>query len=421
MAFSLPFLSVAKKGIEMKVLHLFASLFFFMWAATGGAANITCTASTSNSVANSAPISAWTSIDKPYELPPVNVVIGRLINDYTILYQVSMVQLGIVYANCTGGAVSSYYTLIDEGLEVVNTIAGDIIYKTSTPGIGISIANKFNHAGGYQQVKPYPNKILWSTDGISGVGNFGEIKIWKIPGAIPLKPGPISFTGPKVATIAVASGANNIIGTSDRLIDSKAWIGMSRIISGSATFISGTCELEGGHKQVQMGTFTGGSQSPWVDASFKLKCPNAFGYGGSAGISNSSPFDASGATSKYPNKQLNGPVRLQLIPRHGEFGNGNGIINLDGTGPTGYGIQLAWGDVSAQGTGAPARPVPFNQWILANSLNAAYRSGNYAINLPAITAGQDGTIKMAARFVRTSGTARGGSARAIVELIASYD
>lgn len=89
-------------------------------------------------------------------------------------------------------------------------------------------------------------------------------------------------------------------------------------------------------------------------------------------------------------------------------------------GATGCGIQLACGDAASQGRGTPAKSVLLNTLQGANTINSAYRSTAYLVGDPVIPAGTDGTIKMAARYIRTSGTVQPGTANASIEVIASY-
>jgi hypothetical protein len=57
----------------------------------------------------------------------------------------------------------------------------------------------------------------------------------------------------------------------------------SATVSGSISFVPGTCNFT--NKTVEMGTYTRSelaNNSPWVNASFTLNCPEAWGYGSTA-------------------------------------------------------------------------------------------------------------------------------------------
>ncbi|HDZ8011987.1 TPA: hypothetical protein RUS85_002594, partial [Citrobacter amalonaticus] len=64
-------------------------------------------------------------------------------------------------------------------------------------------------------------------------------------------------------------------------------------------------------------------------------------------------------------------------------------------------------------------PVILNSYVDAHSLNAAFSDQSTPINGNGFTGG-DNTIKMAARYIRTSGDAAPGPANAVVQVIATY-
>jgi len=112
--------------------------------------------------------------------------------------------------------------------------------------------------------------------------------------------------------------------------------------------------------------------SSWKDASFRLICPDAHGYGGVTAMNNAgqSPFGPGPETS--PNNPQNGRVKLAILPYTAIVDTRRGIIALGGTGATGYGIQLAWGDYLSQAETEPDKPVHFgtSQSVYVSELNA---------------------------------------------------
>ena len=136
-----------------------------------------------------------------------------------------------------------------------------------------------------------------------------------------------------------------------------------------------------------------------------------------------SPFGPGPSTTiMSANSQQNGRVKLAIVPNTAIFDSGRGIIALDGTGATGYGIQLAWGDYLSQNGGEPAKPVHFGtaQSIYASELNPQFRNTETPIDGNGFIGG-DNTIRMAARYVRTDGDVTPGPVCASVEVIANYE
>jgi hypothetical protein len=161
----------------------------------------------------------------------------------------------------------------------------------------------------------------------------------------------------------------------------------------------------------------------WKDASFKLTCADGYGYGGAYNTNQTNPYaypySISPAGSYSANNIKNGRVQINIVPYTGVVDANKGIIALDGTGAQGYGIQLAWGDYSSQTSGEPAKPVMLNTPIDANKLNAGFRAGDTPLGGNGFS-GTDNTIKMAARYVRTTGATASGEANAVVQVIANY-
>lgn len=400
----------------------FASLLCYVTLISSSlAASITCNVSNAYS-------SDWSAIDTPFELnvtqvnaaKNVNITLGTNISDYTVLYTIPRVNISNVSASCSAGT-GLYYTMFSSNYgPAVRTTGSETIYPTSVSGIGISIGSN-NQSD--SPITLYPNVKYWGGAG-NGLGFWLSVKIWKIPGTLPTTTGAISFTGPTLGQLLMSSGNTFTSSDASRLWDNnKGWIASSRVLKGTLMFQPTTCDLVMPSRTVNMGTFDGaGGQSAWKDASFKLNCPNAYGYGGSTTSENSydNPNNVRPNSTITANTIKNNPIRIQIVPRTTPVDINNGIIALDGSGAQGYGIQLAWGDSNVLGSGAPGNPVILNNWALAHSLNSAYSNTAYTIGASAISSSADGTIKMAARYVRTTGPTQAGPANAAVEVIASY-
>lgn len=360
---------------------------------------------------------------KTYQLPPVNVVLSANIPDLTLLYSVTNSFTSRSSPKCSG-EVNWVMTLTDlpAGTTAINH-NGHKIYPTSISGLGISVYNAepSSATGDRLTVPAWPETRFEYLLKSGGMDNWFSVYLWKIPGDLPTTPGPLQFTGPTLKNMFTpAKAADSITTSTYPSQNGRHLIWSSRQFIGSATLINGTCNMQGGSKTVNMGQFSAGSggNSRWVAADFNLQCPNAAGYGGSVDRATESG-DATNGTQKANNVK-NGPLSIKIVPRTSAINATQGIIALDGSGATGYGIQLAWGDAASQGAGTPAKPVQLNTWQGASTINSAYRSTAYPLGNPVISTGADGTIKMAARYIRTSGTVQPGTAKASIEVIASY-
>lgn len=361
-------------------------------------------------------------LGKPFSLASVPLTINASVADYTILYTYASTMAGVSSSSCAGNTdgVELATTLIDLPPGAPLTHDGNIIYPTSIPGLGLSFTSLTgNNVGAV--IKPYPEIVrrgFWISN---GWGLWFNMILWKIPGDLPS--GVLSFTGPTIVQGYVQNTAGNtFVNTSMTYGISPTFFTVtSRILTGSVTLVNGTCELMGGDKQVQLGRLDNEpiiNSSAWTDASFTLKCPKAFGYGGT----NSNYFEGSSAGTNTANTVKNGTVTVNIIPRTEIITRNHrgatigGTIALDGTGAKGYGVQIAWGDFAQQSQDAPAKPVMFNTPVPASQLNSAYGSGPYAFgsDMP------NSEIKMAARFVKT-GPVQPGPAKAAIEVVATYN
>lgn len=376
---------------------------------------------------NCEPVSSqpdWTSMHTNFELKPenVNITVGANLNNWQVIYEMNNIIIGRFYSSCNGWN-NSQYTLINSG-DVAGNYNGDTIYETNVPGIGISI-RAWNSSGVPLKIFPY---AVYGYDAPSQGAIYQiSVKYWKIPGEdIPLNNGEISVTGPEVASI-VGTGAGTIITSSksERILSSDYmyYINNSRVLHGTLIFQPGTCDVEGDDIRVDMGNFddAGKGHSDWKDASFKLICPDAYGYHGSADSQSNAnyPYQLSPSSKITANNMKNGRVQISIVPYTEVIDANNGIIALDGTGAQGYGIQLAWGDYSTQNIVEPTNPVLLNSYVDANLLNSSFLAGDTPIGGNAFSGG-DNTIKMAARYVRTTGDTAPGPANAVVQVIANY-
>jgi hypothetical protein len=379
------------------------------------AAVVTCTGPAKNST---------------FTLPPVNVVLGSNIPDYTALYAIRRSYNVLADLRCDSSWIKLALTLngTTSGDKLPNEPSYDgythKIYPTNIQGLGISVITDEISVGVQRvPVSAWPDfafSFAHAQLSTTAYGNWFSLYLWKIPGNLPA--GSLDFTGPTVEFLIAPNGTDTL-SSSSMVARGTNLVWASMETKGSAALINGTCNIVGGSKIVQLGSYdgSGGGKSEWVDSSFRLSCPNAAGYGGGASLTAGT---SSGLPALVANGSQNGPVRIQIHPRTGIVSGLNApasTIELDGAGARGYGIQLAWGDASTLGTGTPASPVIFDTWIHANTLNpTAYRSTAYPINSAAMTG--DGTIKMAARYVRIPDRdVSGGPAKASVEVIASYE
>ena len=359
----------------------------------------------------------WQKLHTPYELTPstLTMTLGSNIPDWTVLYTVNA-PVGESTGSCDK-VTYMYFTLFTQA-QPIEKHGDDFIYSTNIPGIGISIEESQVHTS----AQPYPSVIYWGATS-EGYGFWATVKFWKIPGNIPMTNGPFTVTGPEAGIVYKYSGYSFTSSESDRITsDSLSYITSSKILTLTMMFQPGTCNIEGDNIKVNIGDYVGGnSYSEWKDANFKLVCQNGMGYNGrvSSGDEYNNPTGLSPSAEVTANNKMNGRVQISVVPYTEVIDANRGIIALDGTGATGYGIQLAWGDYSTQSSTEPTNPVILNSYVDANSLNSGFGAGDTPIGGNAFT-GTDNTIKMAARYIRTTGKAAPGPANAVVQVIANY-
>lgn len=372
----------------------------------------------------------WAQMHSTFDIAAadVNTTLGQNISDWAVLYTAFDVVIGVDSGNCNASGVLDYLTMLTQ-LPSIGHQGSDYIYATDVPGIGISVSGNGGGGSGsgnypYTSMQPYPWAYIPWDHQANGIGFHAIVKYWKIPNQnIPLDAGAITVTGPEYAVIYKKSGNSFTSSDHSRITsDGMAYINGSRIIVGTLIFKPGTCNIEGDNINVEMGDYDGANgASAWKDASFKLICPTAYGYNG--GTKGSSGYSYPFSIHDYSitsNTQKNGKVEISIVPlNNGAIDPNRGIIALDGTGAQGYGIQLAWGDYSTQNATEPVHPVILNSYVDAHSLNSAFSGDLTPFGGNGFTGG-DNTIKMAARYIRTSGDAAPGPANAVVQVIASY-
>lgn len=353
------------------------------------------------------------------------MTVGAKIPDWQVIYS-AFVNIGMDTTSCSSSNTNRYFTFLTQA-QNVGTINGNEIYSTDIPGIGISVSV---YEEGNAAVKPYPS-VLFGGYSQAGSCFWATVTYWKIPGEIPMNSGSITVTGPDAAYLKMSPGNTFTSSQADKITsDGQAYISSSRILTLTMLFQPGTCNIEGDNVKVNMGEYDGaGGHSAWKDASFKLLCPNGMGYGGGAAGDLKGNPEQDGYHYPYSlptdsaitaNNMKNGRVTISIVPYTEVIDANKGIIALDGTGAQGYGIQLAWGDYSSQNEVEPSNPVVLNSYVAANSLNSGFSADDTPIGGNGFS-GTDNTIKMAARYVRTTGDTASGPANAVVQVIANYE
>ncbi|WP_354690656.1 fimbrial protein [Phytobacter sp. RSE-02] len=366
------------------------------------------------------------------------VVTGTVIRSYSVNLT-NKVTLGSGLSNCAmigsansidmGGTVAtkkdgspkvSYYTLIrNDGFQISEVCQGQYgnyrIYKTSVDGIGISYndADPSSESKG-KPITPTALTKYVATVNATNVHVWVDVRLWRYSASADSLPsGLLNIQGPALSQGVGATAAGDVINNCTSFsTGSDPRLCLTDIIKYpqiTTSVYSGTCEFVDASKTVQMGkrnipaNAAAGYGSPWVDASFQLRCPNAWGY-------YSNPSSPTTVTR-------NSAVMVTVKPRDGVVDASKGIFKLDGSGAQGVGIQLAWGDYGSQGQ-TPAKPVQLNTPTNASGISSNFAVGPYATGSNAVTG--DGTIKMAARYIRTTGTVQPGPANGLVEILANY-
>lgn len=330
-------------------------------------------------------------------------------------------------------------TLIDVP---TNTLYGDNITQNASPTTNadiatvISVSDDEDFSGNSIKTWPDVSAVAGSFTGgtAKNIALYITVRIkLNFPGALPVIPPGIfgSFSGPTIAVYITPNNAGDTINTcpsgSTRLNgNNRTCIVFSRLITSPGTHIySGTCEMLIPNKIVKMGQHPGvsGTHSAWKDASFDIKCPQAWGYTAKM-FGGSNPDNDIGSKGKVTQ---NGALTISISPYTPLLPAFSGAFALDGAGATGYatgyGIQLAWGPPSVQisGNAMPSKPVDLGAPSLLNLANANYTTGAYTPGSQAIPNGTDGRVYMSARYVRTTEPFQPGVANGKVEVIVSYN
>ncbi|VTP14581.1 hypothetical protein PUATCC27989T_02446 [Phytobacter ursingii] len=307
---------------------------------------------------------------------------------------------------------------------------GEWVFPTSEESVGISFKVAMGNAA--TPVNPVGTSANYTILNAGGMGteyrwtslSYNALSVqatlWKIPPSnggthLPIN-GLITFTGPVLNVLLNIPPGNTMLPPPpNNGYDADfptGWLIMSKQFNGSLTAYPGTCNFM--RKTVPMGSHDiNNSLSDWKDATFTLQCPKAYGYNSTYSINSANAI--SGTTTITPNKGL----VLTVMPRTSEVGTNNGVIALDsGSTATGFGIQLAWGTTSQSTGTTPVSPVKFNQPLDPGTIAATgYTTKTYSSSSTPTTE----TIKMAARYIRTTGAVSAGSANSSIEIVASYN
>lgn len=364
-----------------------------------------------------------------YVLPHANITVPD-IPGYVLLYTAthSTLGVGVVNADCDDAREFRFALTDIPATSPVGSASGYTIYPTSIKGIGVSV-NLDEY--GTSELVPWPASVVGVTREASESGAVDAIvtiRIWKMPDYVPF-PGSLKFSGPKIVEFITPrnNGASDTIGScpagAPRLQgDNRTCLLLGRTLTGDVTLRSGTCELVNANQVVTMGEHPASSNaaSAWRNASFRLKCPNAYGYGSSV-TDATSRYDVSGPAAQFTKNTIrNNTLKLMIVPRTPAINAVQGIFELAPGGATGYALQLAWGAYTTQ-TEPPTKPVELNVWHYINQVSDDFAVGPYYPGTNALKTGKDGTVQMAARYVPVSGTATPGAANAIVEVIVNYE
>nr|WP_274608442.1 fimbrial protein [Citrobacter sp. FP75] len=244
------------------------------------------------------------------------------------------------------------------------------------------------------------------------------IKVWKTP-EYTYQTNAINFTGPVFNEVVQATGSDTISKCPSDRLDERTCVYVSRTLVGNTQFTSGTCQLTNSAQIVHMGKIPSSEVgiTPWVDASFSLNCPTAYGYGGAVHNAYNENDTEDGSVSS--NNTKNNTVKIQIIPYSEVVDPEHGIMSLNSGGAEGVGIQLAWGPTSEQ-SNTPPNPVNFGTAVNISALNSNFRDGPYEYGSNA-SSSQNNLINMAARYVKTTGKVVPGQVNAAIEVMASYE
>lgn len=356
-------------------------------------------------------------------LYPANTTIGTGIPNCTMLTGQIHAKLAPANNVLPNANVSTVYYLAtsQNAVEVcVGQQPGYKIYKTNIDGIGISYNDSDNAS--QNNGKPIPpwspntsNLLQKLTQAYIATGfnidPWVSVRLWRYSSATDTLPyGQVMVTGPEVYQ-TVGPVAGDTFGSCNTIWTAGQCF-VNEIIPRITTSIySGTCEFVNAAKTVQMGKRNIPTNAPegygtqWVDASFQLNCPKAFG----------SYQDPANIATVTQNKA----VTIKVVPRTTVINTDKGIFALDGSGAQGVGIQLAWGDYASQNSGNPTKPVKLNTATDASTISRNIAAGPFAVG--SVTVAGGGWVNMAARYVRTTGTVQPGPANAIVEIFANYE
>lgn len=167
------------------------------------------------SVAATVTCNGTPDVGKNYSLPPVNIVLNANIPDYTLLYSITNSYTSRSSPTCSTD-VNWVMTLTDlpAGATVINH-NGHKIYPTSVSGLGISIFNAEPSSAAVDRltVPAWPETRFEYILKSGGMDNWFSVYLWKIPGDLPLTPGPLEFNGPTLKHMFTPVKAGDSIAT----------------------------------------------------------------------------------------------------------------------------------------------------------------------------------------------------------------
>lgn len=345
-------------------------------------------------------------------------ITAGLANDttsYRKLYSFNYLRFGATNSQCFVTDSGKSTTL--EWVAFVNTETapltydGNIIIPTSESGIGLSFNDMtFGSEKAINNISSPTILGSWSVNNTQTLNSKNlnvKITVWKIPGKLTSQSinfNPIALhLGLKAKSSDTFYSGMNMAG-SPAYSSQNIWSSVQGLLSGSISLNPGTCDIA--NKTVTLGNHQGNRPSPWQDASLTINCPTAWGYGMTANIGSSNTI-----TSRTANTPNSG-ISITVEPRTEIISSIPGTISLQDEGATGYGIQLAWGEVSTLSTSAsaPASAIVFNVPTVVS--NETFGLGTTPTAM---------IVNMAARYVPNGETQTPGPANSAIEVIANYN
>lgn len=345
-------------------------------------------------------------------------------SNYRDLYTWDVMHFGSSNTECAAsenGATLGWmeYAYSISGKAPINH-GGNYIFPTEIDGIGISFRDADTSSGA---IGSYTGGALkratWTLSAAKTQWNAlfkVSVTLWKIPGKFNPSQfnssGVLEFNDIKIVQALQITSAGDTWSSSQpdwgQSLLSNSWTTNEVRLKGGTNLYPGTCNFA--NQQVNMGKHQVNEipvSGPWKDIIFTVSCTPAWGFRGEATMSGTTANEIISKTAHTANRG----IILIVYDRTGIEDASRGIIKLKSGGAQGYGIQLAWGTAASQPTsGDPAQMVVFNQSKAISTTNYGF-VGRTPTQL----------VNMAARYIRTTGTATGGLADGAIEIVASYN